>query len=508
MSIFKNNKKSVVRPKLWKILLSRVAVLLLVGVVVSGVLVGYYNSKLKKHIDDSSEAYLDGLESFSDVDWTNGNHYQGRWPDLQVAMAPINTGRFARVYRDGELIIETKPCVWLIVDLGNDMSYIIDINSFNLDDYDLERGFNSKVMYAGLFMWEGTEFELPFTVFDQVTVDGFKVLDHDLIPKEINNKYGIDIDTSFGYDYYYKSIVAGKLLDYDRTATEEDYEKGITNSFLEFDDEGVMHHYEVVLSRNVYLRNAFDNTGVTMYVIVAFVLGICIILGLIWAIISYFSLKNMYSAYMYRSDLTNKLAHDLKTPLMAISSMAETYQGSSSLEKKDHYVDTIAGNARYMDSLITQTLELARSEAGGSEVNKENFDIKGLVDEICALLESKVETNNLTVDVSALQTKTINSDRMRLKNVITCLMDNAVKYAPNGSVIVINNDGCVMSITNEYKGQIDNVKTLTEPYVRGDKSRSTKGSGLGLAIADRELKNLGFSLNLKVDGGKFTAVVK
>ncbi len=133
------------------------------------------------------------------------------------------------------------------------------------------------------------------------------------------------------------------------------------------------------------------------------------------------------------------------------------------------------------------------------------------------------------------------------------IVENAVKYAPEGSVIVVGNSGaaggsaggaaggsaggsasgvasgtsggavsgsasvvagsvaggsCVVSITNEYNRQIDNVKNLTETYVRGDKSRSTKGSGLGLAIADSELKNLGFSLNLKADGGKFTAVVK
>ncbi len=500
------------KPRFWKIFLGRVGIMLLVGIVICAAMTIYYEKERVRLLGLSEYIQAETIKETL-VDLSDEAEGQ-RVLNYYTAMAPYTTGKFVNVYDNGELIASTRSAIFM----RNDALYTENIY---YKEWDYYLDFDEQDIQDFMDYYDGHVTNMYFnTAINSPLVRGF-----------LNNSYQGLMYSSYSYsmsplvdeatgEFTFvntpsnsnSSNVVNKemySLSYlDRVATEVDFQNGSTYEFSNNDSNGMPHKYEVKYSDYIYMRNPFDNTGLAMYMLCVYVLGVCIIVAVIWSIVVYYSRKNIYDVYVYRNSITNKLAHDLKTPLMAITSMAETYKGSSNPEKKDHYVDKIADNALYMDSIISRTLELASSETGNINVTKEKFNSQEVITEIIELLEIKAKENNLKFDTTDVVAKTINTDRSIFKNALICLMENAINYAVPDTVISVSNSSKVMSITNEFKGQIDNVESLKEPYVRGSKSRSTKGSGLGLAIANEGLINLGYELILDIKDSKFTATIR
>lgn len=216
--------------------------------------------------------------------------------------------------------------------------------------------------------------------------------------------------------------------------------------------------------------------------------------------------KAEYAFEDYQRDLTDRLAHDIKTPLMAISGYAENIQkGTLSEQEQQEYLSSILDNVAFTDSLISHTLFLNHIE-GKNTLKRETIPLESLADEILWKYELMLDEKNITYNISG--TVSLNGGRTSLETILENLISNAVKYTPENGSINVTLDKKHLAIANTVAEKI-NTKELKRPFVRGDEARSNvKGNGLGLSIADRTADASGYSLSLSCTDTEFKAELK
>lgn len=207
----------------------------------------------------------------------------------------------------------------------------------------------------------------------------------------------------------------------------------------------------------------------------------------------------------YQKNLTNSLAHDLKTPLMAIGGYAENIlSGNLSDEETSKYLSSIMDNVSYTDSIITRTLEL--NTINSINIKREQVNIYNLIEDTIEKYSLMLDERSITVKIDGKAE--VSADCGMLKTILENLISNAVKYTTeNGNVnISIKEKGVCIGNTVDKR---TDVKDLKKPFVKSDTARSNKsGSGLGLAIAENIALMHGFRIILACSGNEFTAELK
>lgn len=216
--------------------------------------------------------------------------------------------------------------------------------------------------------------------------------------------------------------------------------------------------------------------------------------------------KAKYAFEDYQRDLTDHLAHDIKTPLMAISGYAENIKkGGLSDSEQQQYLSSILDNVEFTDSLISRTLFLNHMEEKNLH-KRENISIDDLVEAIVQKYELIFDEKDITYNISG--SAELNADRTALETIMENLISNAVKYTTDNGEVTVTLDKKHMSITNTVAKKIA-TKELKRPFVRGDEARSNvKGNGLGLSIAERAANANGYTLSLSCTDSEFKAELK
>lgn len=182
-----------------------------------------------------------------------------------------------------------------------------------------------------------------------------------------------------------------------------------------------------------------------------------------------------------RTELTNALAHDIKTPLFVISGCAYSLKENIDSGGRDEYLGRIIDQTDEINSLVHKMLELSKLDSSAMTLVRTDFDLYELVSEITGKLPALSKGKTLTVTHSG--ENMINGDRELLKTAVQNLIDNAVKYSLKGSGITVDVTGNTLTISNECEPLSKaELKQIWQPYFRKDKSRHKEGNGLGLSI--------------------------
>lgn len=204
--------------------------------------------------------------------------------------------------------------------------------------------------------------------------------------------------------------------------------------------------------------------------------------------------KSRYEREDYQRALTNNLAHDLKTPLMAIGGYAENLLDmyrNGHLENTDEYLSAILSNVSYTDSLIMKTLDLNRV-SDTFELKFEEVEVEKIVDKAIEKYRLRLDKNSIQISLNG--NAKISADAGRFSMAVENLISNAVKYTKRDGKISVWIDKMGLIIKNDVENDIS-TKNLTDAFVMGDNARSGKsGNGLGLSIAKSSLEALGFKL--------------
>jgi signal transduction histidine kinase len=216
------------------------------------------------------------------------------------------------------------------------------------------------------------------------------------------------------------------------------------------------------------------------------------------------------------------LAHELKTPLTSIIGYADLFLKQSkqerdrdSLSSLDHIEQVLQGGRRLL-RLINDSLELSRYEAGKKQVISEAIEVRELIRVVIKLIQPLIDECKLQL-VTNLEfaPQQVISDPLRLQQVLTNLLSNAVRYTESGCVTLtcqeLSNDRWSISVTDTGIGIApeDQVR-LFVPFERVGSKRSPDSTGLGLAIVARLVELLQGQIYLASqpnEGSTFTVIL-
>jgi heavy metal sensor kinase len=189
-------------------------------------------------------------------------------------------------------------------------------------------------------------------------------------------------------------------------------------------------------------------------------------------------------------EMSDNIAHDLKSPITRIRGMAEVTltTGKSLSEYENMTASTIEECDRLLD-MINAMLMISRTEAGVDRLIREKTDLTKLVRDACDLFGPMAEDKGIKLSCTAPGSLSMTGDLRMLQRMLANLLDNAIKYTPaGGEVNVALSERMEKGVTIDVKDNGIGISPrdlprIFERFYRGDESRSQPGIGLGLSLA-------------------------
>jgi signal transduction histidine kinase len=216
-----------------------------------------------------------------------------------------------------------------------------------------------------------------------------------------------------------------------------------------------------------------------------------------------------------RRDFVANVSHELKTPLTSISGYAETLLADSADADTTHrFLTTILSNARRMQRLVDDLLDLSRIEAGRWQPDRVGVDVAAAAREAWAALAGRADAHQVSFELDiGPEADVLDADLDALRQVLTNLMDNSLRYTPpNGRITCVSRrtaGGVAVSIRDNGAGITrDHLPRIFERFYRADASRSREegGTGLGLAIVKHLVEAHGGRVSAESERGSGTTV--
>ena len=215
------------------------------------------------------------------------------------------------------------------------------------------------------------------------------------------------------------------------------------------------------------------------------ILAFFILIGILLSLIIWRNFKNRAIREQHRMEMTNAVAHNLKTPLCIINGFSENLREESGYLTKQHYINVIQEQANEMDILVHKMLDFSKLETDSAKLNIKSFNIKTELENI-ANKYNNISSKNIIVTADD---KEIFADKELMELVFENLIENAVKYSKDNSDIEISFVNNNFNISNECDEiSKKDLKKIWKPYNRLEKDEEVRGTGIGLSIVKHILK--------------------
>ncbi len=209
------------------------------------------------------------------------------------------------------------------------------------------------------------------------------------------------------------------------------------------------------------------------------------------AIVVFYDITLVEKLERVRQEFLSNISHELRTPLTSILAFVETLEDGAIDDHKNnrHFLNVIRRNAERMHALIADILELSLIESGKVGIEKRHVKVSTVVDEIFASLSSKAAERNVNLENRIAEEATVFADSARLEQMLTNLIDNAVKFNRVDGVVSVDcvseGDSQIITVSDTGEGILpEHQQRIFERFYRADRSRAREvgGTGLGLAI--------------------------
>jgi len=198
-----------------------------------------------------------------------------------------------------------------------------------------------------------------------------------------------------------------------------------------------------------------------------------------------------------RRDFVANVSHELKTPVGAISLLAEALEGDQDVEDRKRLTEMLRREATRVGDIIDDLLELTRLEE--TETSFDVLDLDLIVHAAIEKVRSFADGNGVEISTVGLPAElSVSGDRRQLVRALTNLLDNAVRYSDPEQLIVVSveaiEDGASITVKDDGVGiPRAELERVFERFYRVDRARSrdSGGTGLGLAIVRHVAQNHG-----------------
>lgn len=223
-------------------------------------------------------------------------------------------------------------------------------------------------------------------------------------------------------------------------------------------------------------------------------------------------LEDLRKLEQFRKEFLGNLSHELKTPLFNIQGYVHTLLEGAMDDPKfaRQFLERTSKSIERLSNLVDDLDAISRLERGEESIHKETFDIHQLVKDVYDSMELKAERKNFSLHIKKESDKPffVNADKEKIRQVITNLVDNAIKYGNESGRVVASfydmDDNILTEITDNGIGiPEEHLPRLFERFYRVDKHRSREqgGTGLGLAIVKHILEAHQQTINVRSTKG-------
>lgn len=220
-----------------------------------------------------------------------------------------------------------------------------------------------------------------------------------------------------------------------------------------------------------------------------------------------------------KKEFLSNVVHELRTPLTYIGGYTQALKQQiyTSPEEAQHYLKTIENETNRLKKLIHDVIELDHLQENMYILNEEPMAIAQLFLDTLALFDIRINEKQLNIELDIQEDLIVNGDPKRMQQVFYNLLDNAIKYSAEKSIIKVNlieeNKKKLLFQVNNKGNEISetDIGHIGERFFRTDKarSRSTGGTGLGISIVKEIVRLHGgsFSLSSHTTNGTTVSII-
>jgi len=219
-----------------------------------------------------------------------------------------------------------------------------------------------------------------------------------------------------------------------------------------------------------------------------------------------------------KSEFLANMSHEIRTPMNGVMGMAELLASTELDTKQKMFTDVIVKSGASLLTIINDILDFSKIDAGQMELDPAPFDLREAIEDVATLVSSKVAEKDLELIVRVDPTlpKTMVGDVGRIRQIVTNLLGNAVKFTEKGHVFV-NINGEVFSEANEKSAKLkfsvedtgigipeEKCAQVFTKFSQVDTSATRKheGTGLGLSISSSLVELMGGEIGVESEVGK------
>lgn len=209
-------------------------------------------------------------------------------------------------------------------------------------------------------------------------------------------------------------------------------------------------------------------------------------LGLFWAVsflLARWAVRPVERAWEEQRQFVSDASHELKTPLTVILTSAELMQ----TDPDPQHPRSILAMSRRMRELVESLLELARVDNGAVRAAFGELDLSALVADELLPFEPLFFEGGLTLESQLEEGLHISGSDRHLRQVLTILLDNALRYSPENAAVRVEltrqGSSALLTVANPGELTREQCRSIFRRFYRADPARTAGGSGLGLAIA-------------------------
>ena len=219
---------------------------------------------------------------------------------------------------------------------------------------------------------------------------------------------------------------------------------------------------------------------------------------------------------MSRRNFVANVSHELKTPMTTIGGFIDgILDGTIEKDKEQQYLKIVSDEVKRLSRLVTGMLNMSKLEAGELDIKPQKFDISEMLFRTLLGFEQVIDKKNIEIrGLDSMSSNPVTADKDMINQVVYNLIDNSVKFTPQGGYIEVSSksdpEKIIVKIRNSGKGiPSEEIDKIFERFYKIDKSRSydVKGAGMGLYLCKTIIEIHGGQIVARSETGEYAEFI-